>query len=58
MFLHGYELTVAHLRQDELLERRVLRDRHKLRFVGLNSGLAVANATAIIEGKDLAVFAQ
>ena len=27
-------------------------------FVGLNSGLAVANETAPIEGKDLAVFAM
>ena len=34
----------------------VLRDRRKLTFVGLNSGLEVTNETALIEGKYLVIF--
>ena len=38
---------VAHPRPDELLERSVLRDRHSMTLVGLNSGLTITNETAI-----------
>ena len=56
MFLHGYELAIAHPRPDELLERSVLRDRHRLTFVGLNSGLA-SPMKQRLRKKDLAIFA-